>query len=278
MKDYLQVESQFVTGKEATYAYRQIGREGGRLLLLLPHLAATMDNWDARLMNALAKDYQLLVFDNQGVGVSSGKVQASIEGMAVGVLDFVTAMKLERFDLMGMSMGGFVAQEFLALAPEKVDKLILAGTGPRGGQGIEQIRKVTFSDMFRAGLERTDPKRFLFFNHDEKGKRFADNFLNSLNRRSKDNQDKAIKLSSFLKQLGAIKRWGQAPAADLSLIKQATLVINGDNDRMVPTRNSYDLAKGLSNSQLSIHPEAGHGIIFQYPETIATEIRHFLEN
>ncbi|GAB7390696.1 alpha/beta fold hydrolase [Lactococcus garvieae] len=273
--DYLKAETKYIRGEKALYAYREIGVDSGIPLLMLPHLSATMDNWDARFLNPIAKLRKVIVFDNQGVGASSGKVQKSIQDMAEGVSDFVQALNIKRFDLLGLSMGGFIAQEYLAISPEKVRKLILAGTGPRGGVGISKVSRVTYQDMIRSVIHRTDPKRFLFFNHDDEGKKYADDFLYSLNQR-KENIDIPIKLSSFRAQLKAIKKWGNEASSDLSQIQQHTLIINGDNDRMVPTQNSFDLSEKIPNKNLEIYSNAGHGSIFQYPEESSDLINNFL--
>lgn len=273
--DYLKAETKYIRGEKELYAYREIGVDSGIPLLMLPHLSATMDNWDARFLNPIAKLRKVIVFDNQGVGVSSGKVQKSIQDMSEGVSDFIQALNIKCFDLLGLSMGGFIAQEYLAISPEKVRKLILAGTGPRGGVGISKVSRVTYQDMIRSVIHRTDPKRFLFFNHDDEGKKYADDFLHSLNQR-KENIDLPIKLSSFRAQLKAIKKWGNEAPANLSQIQQQTLIINGDNDRMVPTQNSFDLSKKIPNENLEIYSNAGHGSIFQYPKESSDLINNFL--
>lgn len=273
--DYLEAETKYIQGEKEVYAYREMGTESDVPLLMLPHLSATMDNWDARFLNPIAKLRRVIVFDNQGIGSSTGKVQKSIEDMAKGVSDFVQALNIKRFDLLGLSMGGFVAQEYLAISPEKVRKLILAGTGPRGGVGISKVARVTYQDMIRSVIHRTDPKRFLFFNHDNEGKKYADDFLHSLNQRKK-NVDLPIKLSSFRTQLKAIKKWGNEAPSDLSQIQQHTLIINGDNDRMVPTQNSFDLSKKIPHKNLEIYSNAGHGSIFQFPNEASELINNFL--
>ena len=133
----------------------------------------------------------------------------------------------------------------------------------------------TYQDMIRSAIYRTDPKRFLFFNHDDEGKKYADDFLSSLNRR-KENIDTPIKISSFRAQLKAIKKWGKEAPANLSQIQQQTLIINGDNDRMVPTKNSFVLSKKIPNKNLEIYSNAGHGSIFQYPKESSELINNFL--
>lgn len=273
--DYLEIKTKYIQGEKEVYAYREMGTKSGIPILMLPHLSATMDNWDARFLNPIAKLRKVIVFDNQGIGASTGKVQKSIQDMANGVADFVQALDIKRFDLLGLSMGGFIAQEYLDISPEKVRKLILAGTGPRGGVGISKVARVTYQDMIRSVIHRTDPKRFLFFNHDDEGKKYADDFLSSLNRR-KENIDTPIKLSSFKAQLKAIKKWGNEAPANLSQIQQQTLIINGDNDRMVPTQNSFDLSKKIPNKNLEIYSNAGHGSIFQYSKESSELINNFL--
>lgn len=271
---YKDIKTEYI-GVNNKFAYRQLGVENkGIPLVLLPHLAATMDNWQPTLMDELAKEYHVIVFDNLGVGGTDGKVQDTIRGMAEGVVEFLQLLNIEKINLLGMSMGGFVAQELLMLRPNIVDKLILAGTGPRGGVGISKVGFITYVDIFRGKLHSIDPKRYLFFENTEVGKEAAIKFLDSLKRDS--NKDKDITADAFAKQLKAIKKWGKELPADLSKVEQPTLVINGDNDRMVPTENTYDLAKRIPNSKLIIYKKSGHGAIFEYPSETAKAVIDFI--
>jgi pimeloyl-ACP methyl ester carboxylesterase len=140
--------------------------------------------------------------------------------------------------------------------------MILAGTGPAGGEGISKVARVTYFDMARGFLTGQDPKQFLFFTRTPAGIRAGKDFLARLKERSQ-NRDKDITISALRAQLKALRRWGSKPPADLSTVRQPVLVANGDSDRMVPTKNSHDLARRLPHSDLIIYPDAGHGAVFQ---------------
>ena len=171
-----------------------------------------------------------------------------------------------------------IAQEIIRINPTLVNRLILAGTGPRGGKEVDKVTGKTFSFMFKAGLERIDPKRYIFYNHDEQGKIEALKVLGRMGMRTEEFADKDMNVSGFLTQLKAIKRWGKDSQDDLKFITQATLIVNGDKDMQVPTENSYDMHEKIENSKLIIYPNAGHGSIFQYADEFSTELIAFLED
>ncbi|WP_220453523.1 alpha/beta fold hydrolase [Staphylococcus succinus] len=273
---YQNVPNEFVTSKKNTqFAYRILGQDNNKILLLLTHLAATMDNWDPKLINTLSEKYRVIVFDNKGVGLSKGKVPNTIEEMAEGVLEFIDAMQLNAINVLGLSMGGMVAQELVKIAFEKIDKLILVGTGPRGGEGIEKIIPIANKLTFKAILNAKDPKYYLFFNQDDIGKTKATEYLKRLKER-KINRDKKITLPSYIKQLKAIKKWGKANREALNYIDMPTLIVNGDNDKMVPTQNSFVLADEISYSELKIYQNAGHGSLFQEPIDFCESVNEFI--
>jgi pimeloyl-ACP methyl ester carboxylesterase len=176
---------------------------------------------------------------------------------------------------MGFSLGGMVAQEIVLSEPQLVRKLLLTGTGPAGGPGISTVMWVSFYDMLRGYLTFQDPKQFLFFTRTPAGIDAGKAFLARLKERT-DDRDADITVSAFAAQLKALRAWGQKAPADLSVVKQAVLVANGDDDRMVPTVNSRDLAKRLPNSELVIYPDAGHGGIFQHHQAFVGTALDFL--
>jgi pimeloyl-ACP methyl ester carboxylesterase len=143
--------------------------------------------------------------------------------------------------------------------PALVRKLVLTGTGPKGGKGIDRVACTTYLDMLRAALTRSDPKEFLFFNRDAAGKPAARAFVSRLNERTVG-RDAPIKVKAFQTQLKAIKKWGRSPSDDLSKITQPTLIANGDNDRMVPSVLSEALHRRIKGSELVIYPDSGHGV------------------
>jgi pimeloyl-ACP methyl ester carboxylesterase len=172
-------------------------------------------------------------------------------------------------------MGGMIAQVIALEEPQLIRKLILTGTGPAGGEGIDKVTRISNLDVARALLSFRDPKTFLFFTRTTNGKRSAKEFLARLKERS-ENRDKAISLSGYRTQLKAIHRWGRQQPADLSVITQPVLVANGDNDRMVPTTNTVDLDRRLPKSELVIYPDAGHGGIFQFHREFVATALEFL--
>lgn len=272
------VPTQTITANGVDYAYRELGKSnGGTPVVLLVHLAAVLDNWDPRVVEGLAAKHYVITFDNRGIGASSGAPANSVEQMADDATAFVQAMGFKQVDLLGFSLGGMVAQEMVLKQPQLVRKMILAGTGPAGGEGISTVGWVTFYDMLRGFLTGQDAKQFLFFTRTPGGIEAGKAFLERLKERT-DNRDKEITVSAFLTQLRALRDWGAKPPADLSVITQPVLVVNGDDDRMVPTKpNTYDLARRLPNSQLIIYPDAGHGGAFQFHEDFVLKSLAFLQ-
>lgn len=257
------------------FAYRQLGPSEEVPVVFLTHLAAVLDNWDPRVVDGIAAKRPVITFDNRGIGASSGSAPTSIEQMARDAVTFIRGLGLERVDLFGFSLGGMVAQVIAQQEPQLVRKMILAGTGPAGGEGIEKVTRITYLDIARGLLTRQDPKQFLFFTRTPNGRRAGKEFLARLEERTID-RDEAISVRSFRAQLKAIHRWGQQKPANLASIHQPTLVINGESDRMVPTKNTVDLDRRLPNSQLVIYPDAGHGGVFQFHEDFVKRTLEFL--
>jgi pimeloyl-ACP methyl ester carboxylesterase len=273
---YALAPARAVTANGVTFAYRELGPKGGIPVIFLVHLAATLDNWDPRIIDPIARNHHVVAFDNRGVGASTGRVPGSVEAMADDALTFVHALGFEKVDIFSFSLGGMVAQALVQMDPDLVRRLILTGTGPKGGRNIDKVARTTYYDMLRAALTRSDPKEFLFFNRNEDGKAAGKAFVRRLGERTESRDDK-IKVSAFQAQLKAIKRWGRGAPDDLSTITQPTLIANGDNDRMVPTDLSNDLHQRIRGSELIIYPDSGHGAIFQYHDQFAKAAVEFLE-
>ena len=226
-------------------------------------------------MDGIAAKHQIIAFDNRGVGATEGKTPITIAEMAKDAIRFIKAMGYEKVDIVGFSMGAFIAQEILLQEPQLVRKAVMTGTGPAGGEGIKNVTKITYLDMLRGYLTFRDPKFYLFFNQNKNGKKAAKEFLARIKERT-ENVDKKIKIKSFSNQLKAIHSWGLQKPQDLSLIKQPVLIVNGDNDRMVPSSNTYDLAKRISNAELIVYKDAGHGGIFQNNQEFVKSALAFL--
>jgi pimeloyl-ACP methyl ester carboxylesterase len=267
--------TQTINAGGVEFAYRQLGPDTGVPVVFLTHLAAVLDNWDPRVVDGIAATHRVITFDNRGVGASSGSTPTTIQEMARDAVTFIGALGLEQVDLFGFSMGGMIAQVIAQQEPQLVRKLILAGTGPAGGQGIDKVTRITYLDTARGLLTRQDPKQFLFFTRTPNGRRAGKAFLARLKERTSD-RDKAISVGAFRAQLKAIHRWGQQQPADLTSIHQPVLVMNGDSDKMVPSNNTVDLDRRLPNSQLVLYPDAGHGGVFQFHQDFVKRALEFL--
>lgn len=273
---YKDAPARTITAGGVTYAYRELGPKGGIPVIFFVHLAANLDNWDPRIVDPIAKGHHVITFDNRGVGASSGQVPDTIEAMADDAVTFINALGFDKIDIFSFSLGGMVAQALVVKHPGLVRKLILTGTGPAGGKDIDKVAGVTYLDILRATLTRSDPKEFLFFNRNTKGKQAGRAFVERLKERTRD-RDVPVTLKAFGTQLRAIATWGRSPSADLAKLTQPTLIANGDNDRMVPSVLSTDLHRRIKGSELIIYPDSGHGGIFQFHDKFAPIAVQFLD-
>jgi pimeloyl-ACP methyl ester carboxylesterase len=272
---YANAPARTVEAGGVTYAYRELGPKGGIPVVFFVHLAATLDNWDPRIIDPIAKHRHVITFDNRGVGASTGVVPDSIEAMAADAYTFIRALGFDRIDVFSFSLGGMVAQALVVEHPELVRKLVLTGTGPAGGTDIDKVVGTTYFDILRATLTRSDAKEFLFFNRNATGKPAAKAFVQRLQERTIDRDD-PITVKAFRTQLRAITKWGRSAPADLSKLTQPTLIANGDHDRMVPSVLSEDLHRRIRGSELIIYPDSGHGGIFQFHDQFAPVAVEFL--
>jgi pimeloyl-ACP methyl ester carboxylesterase len=257
------------------FAYRELGTGSDVPVVFLHHLTAVLDDWDPRIIDGIAAHHRVIAFDNRGVGGTGSSVPHTVEQMGADAIAFIRALGLERVDLFGFSLGGGVAQMVALQAPELVRRMILAGTGPRGGGGIDQITKIAVIAYLKAGLTLSDPRNFLFFPRTAEGKRAASDYFNRLKERT-HNRDKRISMQARIAQLKAIRHAGQSEPDDLSLITQPVFVANGDHDLMVDSNHSADMARRLPNAQLKIYPNSGHGGVFQHHRTFVPDALQFL--
>jgi pimeloyl-ACP methyl ester carboxylesterase len=273
---YTNAPTKTVDVEGAAYSYRELGKATGVPVIFLNHLGAVLDNWDPRVVDGIAARHRVVAFDNRGVGASHGTTPATVAAMARDAIAFVRALGFDRVDLLGFSLGGFVAQEIALQQPDLVRKIILAGTGPAGGVGIDKVTNVTVRDSIQAVLTFKDPKENLFFTKTANGKSEAKLFVKRLKERTAA-RDKSISLRTFRAQLKAIHAWGVQRPSDLEAIRHPVFVANGEHDRMVPSSNSVDLAHRLPNAELKLYPDAGHGGIFQFHGEFVTEALAFLQ-
>ena len=259
------------------FAYRELGPDTGVPVIFLHHLMAVLDDWDPRVIDGIAAQRRVIAFDNRGVGASGGSVPDTIEEMGRDAIAFIRALRLNKVDLLGFSLGGGVAQMVALQAPDLVRRVVLAGTGPRGGGGIDEINRIAVIAYIKAALTWSDARNFLFFPRTPEGKRAARDYFAALKERIKD-RDQPISLQARRAQLAAIKAAGLSEPDDLSRITQPVLVANGDHDLMVASSLSANMAHRLPNAKLTIYPDSGHGGVFQHHQAFVREVINFLAN
>ncbi|PWV56830.1 alpha/beta fold hydrolase [Chitinophaga sp. S165] len=269
------VPTSYVDVKNVKFAYRAFGKKVGVPLIFLQHFTGTMDNWDPAVTNAFAQNRYVILFNNKGVASSEGSAPDSVAEMAKDAIDFIDALGYEQVDLLGFSLGGFIAQEIVANRPSLVRKLILAGTGPIGSAGITQLEAVIGEGM-KDGPENALIN--LFFTKSEEGISAGRAFMKRLGSRTV-NRDVPNSGATIGAQAKAIITYGYQQDnghQQLAGIKHPVLIVNGTSDLIVPTLNSFTLAKHLQNSKLIVWSDAGHGGLFQYHEDFNREAEFFL--
>ncbi|MGQ0618387.1 MAG: alpha/beta fold hydrolase [Panacagrimonas sp.] len=259
----------------APFVYRELGPASGVPVIFLHHLMAVLDDWDPRVIDGIAAQRRVIAVDNRGVGASGGSVPYTVEEMGRDVIAFIRAMGLKKVDLLGFSLGGGVAQMVALQAPDLVRRMILAGTAPKGGGGVDEVTRVAVMAYIKAALTLSDARNFLFFPRTPEGKRAAKDYFARLKERTQD-RDKGISLQARRSQLKAIMTAGRGTPDDLSVITQPVFVVNGDNDLMVASSLSADIARRLPNAKLTIYPDCGHGGVFQHHRTFVPAVLDFL--
>jgi pimeloyl-ACP methyl ester carboxylesterase len=273
---YVEAQNQSITVNGIPFAYRDIGPRTGVPLVLFNHWGAVLDNFDPAIIDGLAQTRRVIATDYRGIGGSGGIAPLTVGEMADDGIQLIRALGLDTVDVLGFSLGGFVAQDIALKAPGVVRRLILTGTGPAGGSGIDKVGSVSWPLILKGLLTLRDPKFYLFFTSTPNGRRAASQYLQRLKARKK-NRDKRPTPSAFLRQLKAITAWGKQAPQDLGLLRTPTLIVNGDNDIMVPSVNSIALANRIPNAQWVIYEDAGHGGIFQHYIDFVAKALAFLD-
>ncbi len=261
-------------------AYRRFGKPGATPVVCIQHFAGTMNSADPVHADRFAQDREVVLVDYRGVGRSEGQTPDSVQGLAADIVAFIRALDLPQVDVFGFSLGGFVAQQIALDAPTLVRRLILAGTGPSGGEGMAEFSPKV-KDIIAWPNATPDEKRLgLFFSPSERSQA-AGKAWQARTFARRDDREPDPTTQAAQAQLVAITRWGAIVGeryASLARITQPALVVNGSADIMVPTVNAYILQQHLPNARLVLYPDSGHGAHFQYPEEFAEYAARFLKS
>jgi pimeloyl-ACP methyl ester carboxylesterase len=266
--------TRYVEGGGIRFAYRQLGPASGTPLVLLQHFSGNIDAWDPAVVNALAADRPVIAFDNSGVGRSTGQTPDNIAAMARDAVTFVNQLGLAKVDLLGFSLGGCVAQQIAAEHGRLVRKLILVGTAPRGGEEhLLAVLQAAFSQK-----DAPDVRLPLFFTQSGASQSAGMAFLTRAKVRTEDRDtDNGSAVTD--PQAKALITWCATPDPEHAILRaltQPALVVSGSNDTMLPANNAYAMFKAMSNAQLILYPDSGHGALFQYHEFFVSHVRTFL--
>src|SRR5260370_24194514 len=267
--------TRFVEARGIRYAYRRFGAETGTPLVFLQHFRGGLDNWDPLVTDLLAQERSVILFNNAGVASSSGETPNTIDAMGDHVAAFVNALGLPQVDVLGFSIGGYVAQSFVLRHPHLVRRLVLAGTGPRNGEPRKNPR---VSEVAGNPAPVYEDFLFLFFSPSAASQAAGRAFWER--RHQRKDADPPSSIQTMKAQQAAIMEWAQPQGeryADLQRIKQPTLEVNGNEDIMVPTINSFMLSQHIPNAQLILYPASGHGALFPSPEIFVVHPQVFLD-
>jgi len=265
----------YVEGHGIRFAYRRLGPSTGTPLVLLQHFSGNIDAWDPAVVNALAADRPVIAFDNAGVGRSTGQTPDNVAAMARDAVTFIDLLGLCEVDLLGYSLGGCVAQQMAAEHGPLVRRLMLVGTAPQGG---EEHLLAVLQDAF-SNTEAPDPRLPLFFTPSSASQSAGLAFLKRTKVRTEDRDtDNSSDVTN--PQAKALITWCATPDPEhaiLRAINQPALVVSGSHDTMLPPSNAYAMFKAMSNAQLILYPDSGHGALFQYHEVFVSHVRTFLD-
>jgi pimeloyl-ACP methyl ester carboxylesterase len=269
---------QVVAADGATeYAYRELG-EGDVPLVLLQHFRGNLDNWDPALVDALASDRRVVTFDNVGVGATTGRTPNSVEEMAHGAIAFLEAMDFRRVDLLGFSLGSFVAQEIALIRPDLLRRIVLASSAPQGAAGMHGWAPEVINAV---GVPEVTPQGYLsvFFAPTDTSREAGQQAAGRIFGARTTDRDEPTTWQTRQGQYDAVCAWGipnHSLLQRVAAINLPVFVANGDSDPMIPPRYSYLLAGLLPDVRVKIYPDSAHGFLFQHHSEFAADMNAFL--
>jgi pimeloyl-ACP methyl ester carboxylesterase len=273
--NYSDAPTQYIEVEGIQYAYRSLGKPSGTPLVCLQHFTGTLDNWDPIIINGLALERQVITIDNTGVGNSGGVTPDNVQDMTRDAIKVIAALGIHHFDLLGFSLGGFIAQTMMATRPDLIRKVILVGTAPQGSHALysfPQLAQKAFS------LSPMEAFLFIFATPSTISRSKVTAMYQRLMERKQD-RDQQTGKPAVQAQVKALTRWGtDAVTIDLSKYKQPVLIIQGSNDEMMDSDTSLELFKHIPNSVLTYYPDSAHGSFFQYPELFVEQANFFLNH
>ncbi|NIH83811.1 alpha/beta fold hydrolase [Amycolatopsis granulosa] len=270
-------KTEYVESGPVTFAYRRLGPSGGVPLVLCMRFRGTIDHWDPAFLDEICADREVIIFDNAGVGFSSGTVPASIGEMALGALDFIDALGLTTIDLMGWSMGGFVAQSVALTRPGLVRRLIVAGSNPGKVDGAPRAPQKTL-EILPKPVNDDDDFLYLFFPETPSAQEAGRASLRRLEPRLASSGI-SVSPGGGAAQLGALLDWSAGKNAAWDRLHELTmpvLVANGAHDVMTHAYHSYAMSQRLPDGKVVLYANGGHGFLFQFHEDFAGEVNTFL--
>ncbi|AHB47839.1 alpha/beta hydrolase [Hyphomicrobium nitrativorans NL23] len=277
--DYTKTPNKYVEVGGTRYAYRTIGERGNKPpLVLFQHFTGTMDDWDRRTIEGLAKSREIIIFNNAGVGASGGSAPDSVSGMARVGEGLVDALGLREIDVLGFSVGGAIVQHILSDRPELIRKAIIVGSGPQGSPGLKALPEVIEAGIKKSNETGAHLRVVLFFTETDTGKAAGAEYLRNINNHSVD-PEAPVSEATRNAQAKAIVTWGSMENnyVQLAQITQPVLIVNGSNDLIAPTLESVVLFQHIPNAQLSLYPDSGHGSLFQHHALFVSQVDTFLD-
>jgi pimeloyl-ACP methyl ester carboxylesterase len=274
---YADLPARRVTADSAVdYAYRDLG-QGDVPLVLLQHFRGNLDNWDPALIDALAAERRVITFDNTGVGATTGTTPNTIEAMAHDAVAFLEAMDIQRVDVLGFSLGSFVAQEIALIRPDLLRRIVLASSAPQGAAGMHGWAPEVIAAV---GGREPNPAGYLavFFAPTDTSREAGGQAAQRIFGRTAD-RDEPTTWQTRQAQYDAVCAWGipnHSLLQRVAAIDLPVFVANGDSDPMILPRYSYLLAGLLPNARLTIYPDSAHGFLFQHHERFAADVHDFL--